>query len=255
MSIKDWFGGDKKKAELREKIKEAVSDGRLSSRDMQEIEKLRQDLDVDGPGDDKTKVRREIYNEAVGAVREGGKLGSAEAAELAKIQKFLELRDDQVEKTKWNLERFRTLSEIRQGKLPTVASNNVALRGIQLEPGEVPHYCIAAEILDQSVTRGNDGVRIEWAGKHSSGSTGGEGLPLEGAKSFGEGSLIVTNRRLIFKGGKSSAVKYAKEAQVFVYGDGIRVERTIGNTIIRYRSPSEDGAEIVAELVSRFMRV
>jgi hypothetical protein len=59
-----------------------------------------QDLDVEGPGDDKTKLRREIYNEAVDAVREGGKLGSSEAAELAKIQKFLELRDDQVEKTK-----------------------------------------------------------------------------------------------------------------------------------------------------------
>jgi hypothetical protein len=254
MSIKDWFGGDKKKAELREKIKDAVSDGRLSSRDMQEIEKLRKDLDVEGPGDDKTTLRREIYNEAVGAVREGGKLGSPEAAELAKIQKFLELRDDQVEKTKWNLERFRTLSEIRMGKLPTVASNNIALSGIRLEPGETPHYCIAAEMLDQGVTRGSDGVRIEWGGKHASGSTAGEGLPLEGAKSLGEGSLIVTNRRLIFKGGKSSAVKYAKEAPVYAYANGLRLERTIGNALIKYRSPTEDGAEIVAELVSRFMR-
>ena len=255
MSIKDWFGGgDKKKAELREKIKDAVSDGRLSSRDMQEIENLRKELDVEGPGDDKTKLRREIYNEAVGAVRDKGKLGSTEAAELAKIQKFLELRDDQVEKTQRNLERFRTLSEIRQGKLPVVAPNNVTLRGIQFEAGEVPHYCVAAEILDQGVTRGADGVPVVWGGKHEFGSTGGHGLPLDGAKSFGEGSLIVTNRRIIFKGQKSSAVKYAKEAQVYAYADGLRLERTIGNTVIKYRSPSEDGAEIIAELVSRFMR-
>jgi len=33
---------------------------------------------------------------------------------------------------------------------------------------------------------------------HASGATAGEGLPLEGAKTLGEGSLIVTNRRLIF---------------------------------------------------------
>src|SRR5262245_25252376 len=184
MSIKDWFGGDKKKQEYRDKVKEAVSDGRLSSRDMAEIEKARQELGVEGPGDDKTKLRREIYNEAVDAVREKGKLGSAEAAELAKIQKFLELRDDQVEKTQRNLDRFRTLSDIRQGKMPVVAPNNVALRGIQFEPGEVPHYCTAAEIFDQSVTRGADGVRIEWAGKHEFGSTGGHGLPLDGAKTF-----------------------------------------------------------------------
>ena len=254
MSIKDWFGGDKKKQELRDKIKEAVSDGRLSSRDMQEIQQLQKELDVDGPGDDKTKLRREIYNEAEDAVRDKGKLGATEAAELAKIQKFLELRDDQVEKTQRNLDRFRTLSEIRQGKLPVVAPNNVALRGIQFEAGEVPHYSVAAEILDQSVTRGAEGVPIVWGGKHEFGSTAGQGLPLDGAKSFGEGSLIVTNRRIIFKGQKPSAVRYAKEAQIFAYADGIRVERTIGNTVIKYRSPSEDGAEIIAELVSRFMR-
>ena len=29
MGIKDWFGGDKKKAAFREKIKEAVADGKL----------------------------------------------------------------------------------------------------------------------------------------------------------------------------------------------------------------------------------
>ena len=254
MSIKDWFGGDKKKQEYRDKVKEAVSDGRLSSRDMQELEKARQELGVEGPGDDKTTVRRGIYNEAVGAVRDKGKLGTQEAAELAKIQKFLELRDDQVEKTKWNLERFRTLSEIRLGNLPTVPSNHSAMRGIQFEAGEAAHYCVAAEILDQAVTRGQDGVKIVWGGKHESGSTTAEPLPLDGAKGLGEGYLIVTNKRLIFKGGKSSAVKYAKETQIFVYADGIRLERTIGNTIIRYRSPSEDGAEIIAELISRFMR-
>jgi hypothetical protein len=31
MGIKDWFGGDKKKQEYREKVKEAVSDGKLST--------------------------------------------------------------------------------------------------------------------------------------------------------------------------------------------------------------------------------
>jgi hypothetical protein len=146
------------------------------------------------------------------------------------------------------------LTEIQRGQLPTVPASNVALRGVQFEPGEVAHYCIAAELLDQPVTRGADGVRIEWGGKYERGTVQAEQLPLEGAKSFGDGSLIVTNRRLIFKGTKASAMKYAKETLISLYGDGVRVERTIGNTLIRYKSPSDEGSEIVAELVSRFMR-
>ena len=37
MGIKDWFGGDKKKAAYREKVKEAVADGKLSSTDLHEL--------------------------------------------------------------------------------------------------------------------------------------------------------------------------------------------------------------------------
>ena len=121
MGIKDWFGGDKKKAAYREKVKEAVSDGKLSADDMQELRALRAELDVTDAADDKTQYRREIYNEAVDAARSKGQLTATGAQELAKIQKFLALRDDQVEKTKWDLARLRVLTEIRQGSLPTVS--------------------------------------------------------------------------------------------------------------------------------------
>jgi len=41
MGIKDWFGGDKKKAAFREKIKEAVADGKLDSQDLKNLEQAR----------------------------------------------------------------------------------------------------------------------------------------------------------------------------------------------------------------------
>src|SRR3974390_2939877 len=134
MGIKDWFGGDKKKAALREKVKEAVADGKLDSRDLKEIEKAQQELGVTAPADDRTVMRREIYNEAVAAARQDGEITGTDAHELAKIQKFLALRDDQVEKTKWDLQRLRTLTEIRRGSLPSVPSNSSSMRGVQLEP-------------------------------------------------------------------------------------------------------------------------
>ena len=160
MGIKDWFGGDKKKQAYRDKVKEAVSDGKLSSTDMQELAKLRQELDVTDAADDKTSLRRDLYNEAVDAARSKGQLTQTGLQDLQKIQKFLALRDDQVEKTKFEVNRLRTLTEIRKGNLPLVPPTNVALRGMQMESGEVPHYNVAVEIMDQPrVPTGSEGMK------------------------------------------------------------------------------------------------
>ena len=90
MGIKDWFGGDKKKAAYREKVKEAVSDGKLSTTDLQELKALREELDVTDAADDKTQLRRELYNEAVDAARSKGQLTATGVQDLAKIEGIFE---------------------------------------------------------------------------------------------------------------------------------------------------------------------
>jgi hypothetical protein len=200
-------------------------------------------------------MRREIYNEAVGAIRDKGQLSATGVHELAKIQKFLALRDDQVEKTKWDLARLRTLTEIRQGILPTVATSNVSLRGVQFEPDEIAHYSLQVDLLDQPSTRQNDGIRTHWNAPYEEGSVRAHILPEDGARALGEGTLILTDRRLVQKtGNKTAAVKFAREAQIYLYGDGIRLPRTVGNTLLRFRSRSGDTGEIVGELLAVLMR-
>jgi hypothetical protein len=256
MGIKDWFGGDKKKAAFRDKVKEAVADGKLDTQDLKNLEELRKELDVTGAADDRTVLRREIYNEAVAAVRADGDVSATDAHELAKIQKFLALRDDQVEKTRWDLARLRTLAEIRAGNLPTVSPSNVALRGVALEPGEIAHYSVSVELFDQPSTRQNDGHRMEWNRPYDSGAAKAHVLPEAGAKPQGEASLILTNRRLVLKteGGRTAAVRYAPQAQIHLYSDGIRLEKTVGNTLLRFKSRSEETAEIVGELLGTLMK-
>jgi hypothetical protein len=255
MGIKDWFGGDKKKAAYREKLKEAVSKGKLDSQDLKDLHELQQELEVTHAADDKTVMRREIYNEAVGAVRDKGQLSATGVHDLAKIQKFLALRDDQVEKTKWDLARLRTLTEIRQGILPTVSTSNVSLRGVQFEPGETAHYSLQVDLLDQPSTRQNEGIRVLWNTRYEEGAAGAHVLPEDGARSIGEGTLILTDRRLVLKtGNKTAAVKYAREAQIYLYSDGLRLPRTVGNTLLRFRSRSGDTGEIVGELLAVLMR-
>jgi hypothetical protein len=254
MGIKDWFGGGRK-AEFREKAKEALSEGKLKPGKAAELVKLAREHEVEAPSDYKTMLRREIYNKAVGAARAGGKLTPVEEAELQKIQKFLELRDDQVEKTQWDLARFRTLTAIRQGQLPTVPPSNVALRGVPLESGEVAHYAVQVEAFDAPSTNGQDGIAAKWDAPYRVLSSRGHALPMGSAKPVGEGYLILTSKRLFFKGAsRSAAVAHSPQAAVFLYADGIRLERTVGHTLLKFKSSSADTAEIVGELLAALMR-
>jgi hypothetical protein len=256
MGIKDWFGGDKKKAAFREKVKEAVSDGKLSSEDLKNLEQAQKELQTTPARDDKTIIRRAFYNEAVSAVTSDGEVTATDAHELAKIQKFLALRDDQVEATRWDLQKLRTLTEIRHGNLPIVPATNSSLRGVQLEPEETPHYTVTVDLFDQPSTRQADGLRIEWGQPYEADSSKMHVLPESGAKPQGEASLIITNKRLILKtgNGKVAAIRYAPNAQIHLYSDGIRLERTVGNTLLRFGSKSEATSEIVGELLAAGMR-
>lgn len=253
MGIKDWFGGDKKKEQFREKAKETLKKAKLTPGKADEVAALAKEFEVEDAGDDKTKLRREIYNEAAGTAKARGKLTATEAAELAKIQKFLALRDDQIDRTKRDLNRLRLLTEIRQGNLPTVPASHPSLRGA-LEAGEVAHYTVQVELLDRPTTSGHDGVAIKWNTPYVTRSAKAHAIPADGAKALGEGYLVLTSKRLLFRGDRSAAVNYSPQAEFFLYADGVRIQRTVGNNLLRFKAGSDDTAEVVGELFAALMR-
>ena len=257
-SIKEMFGGGekaKKKDQFREAVKEAVEDGKLSNSDLMQLKKLQDELEVTPAADDRTQQRREIYNAAVDAQKRDGQLSNTGVHELAKIQKFLALRDDQVEKTKFQVTRLRTLTEIKKGNLPVVSDNSVALRDVNLEAGEIPHYTMAVDILDQSRIGTDEGIPIVWGQPHRENEAAGHGIPETNAKEMGEATLILTSKRLILKTrGKLAAIKLAPEAKLFLYADGLRLQRQMGNTLLRFRTRSDETAEIVGALFAAVMR-
>ena len=255
--IKDLLGkGEKAKAqeEYREALKGAVQDGRLSNTDIQDLEALRNELEVQPAATEKTEVRREIYNEAFDAAKQEGVISATGMHELAKIQKFLGLRDDQIEKTKFQVTRLRTLTEIKNGNLPVVPATSVALRDVNLEDGEVPHYTMAVDLLDQPNTRGADGIAITSVDPYAANTAAGHVLPEDRAKPIGEATLILTNRRLLLKTRGRLAQMKLSDAKLFLYSDGLRLGRNPGNTLLRFRSRSEETAEIVGALLSAVMK-
>ena len=115
---------------------------------------------------------------------------------------------------------------------------------------------MSVEVLDLPTTRQNDGVRAEWAKPYEQGTAKMHVLPEDGAKLQGDASVVITNRRLLIKmeNGKIAAIRYGPQAQIYLYSDGVRLERTVGNTVLRFKSNSEDTIEIVAELLAAVMR-
>jgi len=251
MGIKDWFGGDKKKAAYRDKVKEAVSDGKLSSTDMHERAKLRQELDVTDAADDRTSLRREIYDEAFDAKKEQGKITETGLLDMNKIQKFLALRDDQITDKKVEINRLRMLTEIRKGNIPMVPPSHAAVRGVKMEAGEVAHYTVQVHMFSSSRT-GDDGMPVDLNFKYEEGASRSHFLPEEGAKPVGDGLVIITNQRLVIRteSGKQASVKYGGEGQAFLYNEGLRVKGTMNNTLLKFKSGADDTAEIVGELLA-----
>jgi hypothetical protein len=53
---------------------------------------------------------------------------------------------------------------------------------------------------------------------------------------------------------KSAAVEYSPQANFYLYFDGLRIERTVGNTILRFKGASDSTAETIGELLAALMR-
>ena len=255
MGIKDWFGGDKKKAAYRDKVKEAVADGKLSPTDMHELSKLREELDVTDAADDRTSIRREIYDEAFDAKRSQGQLNQTGLHDLAKIQKFLALRDDQIADKKVEVNRLRMLTEIRKGNLPIVPPTHSVLRGVKLEPDEVAHYSVQVQMLSTSRV-GDDGMPIDVNFRYAEGASRAHFLPEEGAKPVGDGVVVITNQRLIIKteSGRQATVQFGGDGQAYLYNEGLRVKGTMNQTLLKFKSGADETAEIVGELLAAVTR-
>jgi hypothetical protein len=105
------------------------------------------------------------------------------------------------------------------------------------------------------VTRGNDGVSMEPGKPYEQYSVAAHAMPTDGLRSQGEASLVITNKRLVIRtgSGKTAAIKFG-QSKIHLYVDGVRLEKTVGNTVMRYKSQSEEIAEIVAELLTALMK-
>ena len=163
---------------------EAVADGKLTEEEIEQLEKLRDEYGL--TASDIADVRLQLYLTAYATVAQDQVVTEEEWREMEKIQTFLGIRDTEVVRTKRELLRLHIVHEVKLGNLPVLQ-----IAGLGLGKKERAHWS----------------EPVEWEEK----------------KKRAIGDVIVTNKRLIFRGKKlpfalrlSSILDVAYERDYFV---------------------------------------
>ncbi len=214
----------KDKKEFLAGVLRAAEDGKLTDDEIKEIQSRYKELEL--TQDDLKGIRAQAYNAALRAAKADGVVTAEEEAELTKLQQFLMIPESEIAKSKKELARLRLLTEIQNGNPPTVRVSNVIL-----QKTEVAHWSEPASILEERVVRrryegGSQGLsfRVMKGVSYRVGSHRGHIVTDTAVVPVSSGELIVTNKRVIFRGdAKSFNIRLDKLLELNFYSDGVRL--------------------------------
>ncbi|HOI60005.1 MAG TPA: hypothetical protein PKU93_01630 [Candidatus Pacearchaeota archaeon] len=211
------------KKEFREILLRAVDDGKLSKDEIDELDKKKTEFGL--TDEDVKSIRAEIFVAAFSVAKDDKQVTEEEEKELKEIQKYLGLADDEIQTSKKELARLRLLNEIQKGNLPTVPVTNLVT-----QKGETAYWAEPAILAEEKVIRrryegGSQGVsfRVMKGVSYRVGGHRGHIVSETGLVPVSDGELIVTNKRIIFRGdGKAFAIKLDKILDIQIFTNGLQ---------------------------------
>ncbi|UPA22010.1 hypothetical protein K8942_02995 [Candidatus Peribacteria bacterium] len=196
--------------EFRQAVLEAVKDGKLTKEEIDTLEKTREELGL--PLEVLDAIRVQAYVTAFETATTDTDVTDDEWDELEQIQDYLGLKDADIAKTKKQLYRMRVLSEMRKGNMPIIDIPRMLLR-----PQE----------------------RVYWS----------EAMNLQADDWKDSGNLIITNKRLVFKGGKKSiSINLGQVLDVDNTGQFLRIHAN-RHPSLRLEYADEDNAPILDSIL------
>jgi hypothetical protein len=228
---------DKKK--FLNNILRAADDGVLTDEEMNQIQSKYKELEL--TQDDLKGIRAKAYSAALRAAKSDGKITAEEEAELDKLQTFLKIPGTEIAKSRKELVRLRLITEIQNGNPPTITVQNVIL-----QKKEIAHWSEPGSILEERVVKrryegGSHGVsfRIAKGVSYRVGGHRGHIVTDTAVVPVSTGDLIITNRRIIFRGdNKSINLRLDKLLELSFYSDGIRLTDDKGKPrLIQFNDP------------------
>lgn len=211
------------KKEFTQALIQAVEDGKLTNEEITELETRKTELGL--TDEDIKGIRAEIFTTAFSSAKADQQITKDEEEELKKIQKFLGLSDEEISVDKKELARLRLLNEIQLGNIPVIGNAT----NVILQKNETPYWIEPSTLAEERVLRrryegGSNGMsfRVMKGVSYRVGSHKGHIVNETGVVSVSTGDLIITNKRVIFRGDmKSFAIKLDDLLGTQVFTNGI----------------------------------
>jgi len=207
-----------------DKLLKAVRDGKLTASEEAELKGIQKNF---GLSELPVKMAAtHTYQRLYQEITSDRQVTDKEVKQIEELLSKFEISEKETAPTLKTLSRLRFLTLLEEGILPEIQAD------MFLKKKEVAHYQAECELLEERTKReyvgGYSGLSIRVA-KGVSWRVGGfKGKPIEKTEmsKVDQGSLVVTNKRLVFSGDrKSFSVPYSKLIDIDLFKDAVKLNR------------------------------
>lgn len=210
------------KERFKKDLLQAVSDGKLTKEEIDKLNRKRKEFGLSE--NDIDEMRIQAFTTAFASAKADEKVTKKEEQELLKIQKYLGISDVEIQSDKKELNRLRLLYEIQQGNIPSIQVTNLVMQKNEKAYWKEPAILAEERVISRHYEGGSRGMsfRVMKGVSYRVGSYRGHPVSKKGIVPVSVGELIITNKRLIFRGDKKSlATKLDKILDIQLYTNGL----------------------------------
>lgn len=247
------------KKEFFQLLLAAVRDGELTSDEIEELEEKREELGLTAADVNGMKTR--AFQIAMNAATADGIITPKEERDLEKIRAYLGVSERDFSKNKSNFNRMRFLYEVQRGNLPLID-----VPGLHLMPREAAHFNTKAVLMEGIGPVRNKNWHEEPSGlllqteanlmqpaQYQAEQCKGHRLPDRGLTQVVDGSLSLTNQRVVFNAISNwFSHKYENIAYARLYEDALVIGLAKGGfKVVAFANPED--ADLIGYTLAKYL--
>lgn len=240
---------------VRQAFVSAVADLHL---DANEIAALRAEVTQHQlTADEVREIGMHVLHDVAQRIKQDGMVTDGEIALMQQIVQLTQVPSQQLGDIMSTLFVQRKMYEVSQGKLTPMH-----VPGVNLLSGENAYWSEQATLYEERVVRRemvgrNQGVsiRIMRGVSYRVGGSRGQSMPVYGDVPVASGALILTDKRVLFKGDKKSiALDWSDVMGIDPYTNAITIHSARVKQPLRFFYQANNSAELVAQIASHLMK-
>lgn len=247
------------KKQFFQQLLQAVRDGELTSDEIEELESAREELGLTEADVNGMKTR--AFQIAMNAATADGVITPKEERDLEKIRAYLGVSEKDFARNKATFTRMRFLYEVQRGNLPLID-----VPGLHLMPREAAHFNLKAVLLEGIGPVRNKNWLDEASGvllqtesnlmqpaHYQAEMAKGHRLPDKGLTQVVDGSLSLTNQRVVFNAISNwFSHKYENVAYARLYEDALVLGLAKGGfKVVAFSNPED--ADLIGYVLAKYL--